>query len=411
MAEVFYYWGFSIDQTFISVLLSWIFLCTLAPLIAMNYQKLGFSGAVVSMLALISLVPTTTLIRYTSSYDLEYIFLMYLYWLALLSANLLIKPINLPINKAGSYSFPLVSVIVVCLSVLYVSYAFTGFRFQLSLLDVYEYRAEARDFQVSAIFGYLVSASDNLLPVVLVYCLVKRMKFASLILSFLIFINYGISSTKQVILLLALSYVVALFLKSATSRYYFIYGFFALSLLTLLEWWWVGSWFLTDLFTFRLMFIPSALHYEYFEFFSNNELDLYRQSAMRFFFESPYNENIQFMMGDYFIGDFGARANNGLFSEAYYNLGPAGVLIVPLVLIFIFKIIDGSLRGLDHRIGLIFAIASTFVFMSVPFPTALLSSGTVFIFFVISSLPRKKIRASKSSKSRLRTLDLQSSTI
>ena len=391
VSDVFYYWNFRRDSTLGSMSVSWLFLLTLSPLIIKTFQARGFSGAVVSMFILVSLVPTTTLIGFSSFYDGKFVLLIYIYWLILLMANISINVIKLPLNNSRDYFVASSILLSVCLSVVYVSFRYTGFRFQFSLIDVYQFRAEAREFEVGLLLGYLVSAADNLLPVILVYCLTIKRYFIASILSAVIFINYGISSTKQVIFLLMLAYFFSIFFKSREPKNYYIAGFSMLLIFSIIEWWFIGTWFLTDVFSFRLMFIPSSLHYAYFDFFSNNELDLYRQSALRVFFDSPYKDNIQFLMGERLIGDFSARANNGLFTEAYYNLGVAGVIFIPIIIVGILKFLEGALRGLDHRVGAIFAVAATFVFMSVPFPTALLSTGMLAIFLVLSFLPRNQV--------------------
>jgi hypothetical protein len=145
---------------------------------------------------------------------------------------------------------------------------------------------------------------------------------------------------------------------------------------------------LADIFAFRLLFIPATLHVEYFSFFRYEELDLLRQTALKFFFESPYKENIQFMIGNIWISDPDARANNGLFSDAYYNFGVVGVFVYPLLLVFFCKIIEGLGRGIDNRVLLVAVAASTFVFLSVPLTQALINCGLFVLAVILSLLPK-----------------------
>ena len=54
-------------------------------------------------------------------------------------------------------------------------------------------------------------------------------------------------------------------------------------------------------------------------------------------------------MGYEDIGDFSARANNGLFTDAYYNFGMIGVVIFSIIVVVILKILDGSVFGLSEK--------------------------------------------------------------
>jgi hypothetical protein len=100
-------------------------------------------------------------------------------------------------------------------------------------------------------------------------------------------------------------------------------------------------------------------------------------------------ENIQFLMGGYSIGDFSARANNGLFSDAYMNLGVVGVLIYPIILAVYLRILDGAANGLPDRIMPVIVIYVAFVLLGMTFTSALFTSGLLPLIFLLYSLPRK----------------------
>ena len=126
----------------------------------------------------------------------------------------------------------------------------------------------------------------------------------------------------------------------------------------------------------------------YYSFFSQNELDYFRQSFLKFFTESPYNENIGFLMGFEDIGDFTARANNGLFSDAYFNFGSLGIIIFPFILVFILKIIEGAFKDISERFALILIVFISFVFLGLPFSTALFSGGIITLIVLLLSMPK-----------------------
>jgi hypothetical protein len=150
-----------------------------------------------------------------------------------------------------------------------------------------------------------------------------------------------------------------------------------------------GSIFLTELSLYRVMILPAHLHWIHYEFFQSNELLYLTQSALKFFFDSPYKENIQFLLGDYFIGQITARANNGLFSDGYMNFGAASVLVYPVVTVFLLKLVEGAANGLSSSVQFMLMMSLSFVFLGLPLPTAFLSAGVGVLMILLSTLPRQ----------------------
>ena len=90
-------------------------------------------------------------------------------------------------------------------------------------------------------------------------------------------------------------------------------------------------------------------------------------------------------MGYYDIQDHTARANNGLFSDAYMNFGVFGVIIFPLIITLIFKFVDGYAYFIKNEsLKFIIIVMMAFVFISIPFSTALFSSGILFMILMLS---------------------------
>ena len=96
-------------------------------------------------------------------------------------------------------------------------------------------------------------------------------------------------------------------------------------------------------------------------------------------------------MGYEDIGDFGARANNGLFTDAYYNFGMIGVFIFPIIVVVILKILDGSVSGLSEKFLFIITVSTSFVLLGLPFSTALFSAGIIPLVFLLYTIPRNKL--------------------
>ena len=111
---------------------------------------------------------------------------------------------------------------------------------------------------------------------------------------------------------------------------------------------------------------------------------------MRAFYDSDYTTGLAFLIADFTIGDIGARANNGLFSDAYQNLGPLGILIMPILTILYLKTLDGATENTDQRLYFVLLLYISFVLLGIPLTTALLSSGLFALMLVLYFLPKNR---------------------
>lgn len=388
----FDYQFFYDNKNLLSVTSSWLMLLFLMPLILRIFQTPNLSSNIISVLIIVSLIPTTTMIAYNSTYAMEYVLLIFIYWLLLLVAQVFMPSILLTREtRWQSDLWSSILTIVLSLTVLYVSWYYTGFRFHFGLMDVYDVRTEARGYDIPLLLGYLSTFSDNLLPILLVYYMSKKSWKVSAFIALIILLNFGITATKQILFLLFLAIAGFYFVKSLKFSKYFIWLFSILSVICLVEYYLFSTFAISIFSLYRVMFIPAKLHYVYFDFFSRNELDYFRQSALKWLLESPYKENIGFIMGYQDIGQWSARANNGLFTDAYMNFGSIGVVYFPFILIFIVKLIEGSAKGLNERILFIITSGVSFVLLGIPFTTALFSSGLLLIILFLSLLPRNEL--------------------
>lgn len=388
----FGYQNFDNNPNFRSMFISWLMVLLLSPLIIKTNFQEKLSSGIIKVLIFISLIPTCTMIGFHSSYETEYIILIFLYWVVFLTSNLYMPKIILGnSNYLEKLKFDKILLVILCLAIIIASWRYTGFRFQFDIYNVYDIREQARGYPIPTIFGYLLTFADNILPIALVYSLYKKHNMLALSIGFIIFLNFGITGSKQVIFLLFLSLSGFYFIKNLKYTNKFIWLFITLLSLSILEFIYFNTFIISLFSTYRVLFIPAKLHYSFYNFFSNNELDYFRQSFFKFFTESPYKENIGFLIGYEDTGTWGGRANNGLFSDAYYNFGAIGVIIFPIIVVLILKILDGSASGLNQRFLFIIIISVSFILNNLPFSTAIVSAGIIPLIVFLYSLKRKSI--------------------
>jgi hypothetical protein len=384
------YQGFDRTPTLRGVLLSWLFLLLLLPLILRVFRSNVISAQITSVLVLISIIPTSTLVAFNPRYTTLYTLLIFVYWLLFLAACVWMPAIVAFRRPLRSHVPHLIALAVFSATILFMSWRFTGFRLHFGLFDIYELRAEARGYDVPTILGYVATIADNVLPILLAYYLRRRWLLIAAVVAVVIFYNFGISATKQVLFLLIFAIgSVAIRESSNLSRMIFWALVFVVGV-AILERLMIGTLFVGSLAVHRLFFIPAHLHWVHYDFFQTNQFLYLTQSALRFFFESPYRENVQFLLGEYFIGEIAARANNGLFSDGYMNFGSVSVLFYPILCVALLKLVDGAAAGLSKGVQFVIILALTFVFQGVPIPTALLTSGVAFLLILLPTLPRPR---------------------
>lgn len=389
VADAFSYQNFFYDgKTLRTELVSWALLFTLIPFIRRVFNDGSASGNILSLITLLSVIPMISVLSFRPDYDWQYLLLIVTFWSVFYGAWLFFPKITFAsFSGLRSEAFYMATIGVLSISVLIYSYINTGFRFHLDLIEVYDIRAEARDYIAPFPLNYFVSFADNILPVLLVYSMHRKRYFISSYLLIVIFLNFSISGTKQLLFIPFLGVAGYLFIRSYLNISRTLAAAIFLTILAIVEGRFLGSITLHGLFTYRVLFIPAELHFSYFSYFQANDFLYFSQSLLRMFTDAKV-ENIQFLIGEYSIGDFTARANNGLFSDAYMNLGLLGVVIYPVIFAIILRIIDGAVECLPQRIVFVVSVYVAFVLISMTLTAALLTSGLIFLIFLLYSLPR-----------------------
>lgn len=393
IAEVFDYQGLFLSaKTFWSNLISWTIFFVFCPFFIKFLADKTFSGNIISLLTITSVLPSITVIGYRSDYPYIYIFLMIAFWSIFFITWILTPKIQIKnLMKFQSHLFSYFILFICCFSVILYSYINTGLRLHLSLIDVYDVRAEARGFIAPFPLNYLVSLSDNLLAFFVVYLIYKRHFFMSLIVMSVIFINFSVAGTKQIVFTLVFGIIGYFFIKKLEFSSRFVWAGIGILAMGVAENWVLGENFVNTLFPYRVLFIPAELHYSYYSYFQSNDILFFSQSILKWLYPDIGSENIQFLLGEYSIGQFSARANNGLFSDAYMNLGIVGVLVYPVIIPILLRVFDGSVEGLPERILFVIVVYISFVLLGMTLTSALLTSGLLFMIFFMYSLPRQSV--------------------
>ena len=297
------YIGFLKNDTFETTLISWIFLIFFIPFIVkMNKRSSTFSTSVMTLFFCMSVIPTTTLIRYLN-FDVRFVFLIFFYWLFFFLYMFFFPKFKTLSAKTGNRRVITFLAILLSSVVVGISGIYTGFRFHFTLFDVYDLREEASNFNIPLIINYLHAAAGKLLPVLAVFYLAQKKYKIVAILVVVMLLNFGIGGHKSVFFSLFLAIIGFYFFRY--SRMIFAYwGFIVINFLALVEFLTLKTFSISVLMINRVLLTPSQLNYFYYDYFKDRELDYMRQGFLRWFnFTSPYKQNIAYIIGGEYFGD------------------------------------------------------------------------------------------------------------
>lgn len=382
------YIGFINSSDKLSLLFSWCSLLIFIPVVLKLYKKETMSANILVSLFMLSYVPMTSLMCFLTT-NINFFFLILLYWFTIFLSYDLMPSFKYKREKYYSkLPFPiLIVVFVLCGVVIFISGYYFNFRISLDLANVYELRYQEKELNVPSIFHYLLPAASNIIPVILVFFIDKRNKIAILIFSIILLLNFSIGGHKSILFKLLLCYAGYLIYDFKKIRYisWFLAG---LVFLGILEFTIIKTSFVNNFVVRRVLFVPGLLDFYYYDFFSINEADFFRQGILRRFgFDSPYSQPIAEIIGfNYFHDD--THANNGLFSDAYANMKFVGVLFFPFILSFIFKLFDWVSTGIHSKYLILPILVCATSFNSGFFTSVLLTNGVIILMFVLYFFPR-----------------------
>ncbi len=301
-----------------------------------------------------------------------------------------LKALDLAENRIYAVEYAIFAVSAV-LTIIY-SGMYADFRIFVKFEDVYEYRFEFLERSLPAFVSYTMRwISGAILPYFFVrFLLTKKYLFAgvTLILGLLM---YGIDGLKTTLLL----YVVCIYfywrvsvIKKKGKSYLSLFNEFVI-LLSVGILVCLGVYKATESYFFntelyRVLIIPSNIADNYYNFICDKEALMLRESILRAFLDSPYEESINYLVTNQ-VSDTGheAIANTGLYGDAYANFKMFGVMVYPIVYAAILRLWQWFNRGETNAFSLALAFIMIWNAINISFFTWLLTGG-VLLFFALA---------------------------
>lgn len=366
-------------------------------------KKERVSSLIVTVMYVLAYIPFTVMVRAGVYEDIDFIILHTGYWLILLAGQNFMLRVAMS-KKSMSFNFMNIRlndklVTILCAvsigTVLFISWRYTGFRLQFNILDVYGIRAEAAGYAIPIVLSYLLGWTGLINPIMCGYCLLNKRYGLALMFFCVQFVSFGIGAHKSVFFAPIVVALGVIFFKNITFnqiKLAGIWGTVALSIVGILENKIFSTFYIVGVFIRRMYYVPARLSYCYYDYFSCNEFDFFRSSFLRHFgFVSPYTEGISRRIGEIY-NNLGNNANNGLFSDAFSNLGYIGVFVMPVVLLIVLYTVDMCTIKLNPALIGIFGLLITFSIINTSIFTVIMTHGMLAMCVVMILLKRDIIK-------------------
>lgn len=386
----FQYDGFHYSSTVTSIIISYyILLMSLLPLFKVFDNRNNYlSNEILLVLYLLSFVPFTTMLG-CSLLSNDFILANCLFWLFLFIFTLVpirfkSQSISITGKKLIGESHLKIIAVFFAIIILYISAVYTHFRFHFGLSDVYELRAEARSYNFPTILSYAYSWTRMINSILIAYFLRKREWAWAITCIIIQLLNFGVDGSKTTLFLMLFAILVSVipsFNLQALNKWILI-SFVILIISCILAYYLFDNIVLISLFARRLLFVPVDISTKYYDFFTNNVPDYYRQSFLRLFgFTSPY-DSISYMIGRLYYNQV-TSANNGLISDVIANMGLPGIVFGPMLYAFVFKMLDIVTHRLDSRLVITVAMYAAITLVNTFLFRVLLTHGLIITFVLL----------------------------
>lgn len=378
----FGYWGFSYELNFSKVFFSII---SLLLIIQLSFNKCIYDLNrmflfywIFFIFLPITILFSVSLISYYHFF-IHFSFIFFVSLIFFLKRQLVftknyIKPISFEKNKYLIIIFTLVLSIPLIEVLLNFNIA------SFNLFDVYGIRLEARDTG-NRIIGYLKELLSRVVyPFFMIYGYIHK-KWVLFIFGFLsiVLIFGSTGALKSIIVVIPISFLFIKldFYKKVQNMLLLLV--YCLVFLPLIESFFFGTLFLTDLPSRRLFFVPGLIENAYFTEYLDKP-QFYMNSILKFFNETP--ELTTKLIGSKYFDRPEMNANVGIVIDGFINIGYLGVILHAVIIYFSLGLLNG-LKINSKYFGIFFVY---FYYMNTSFiGTLYLTHGLLFllIFFYI----------------------------
>lgn len=385
LSPAYAYSLFTTDFNLIRYALSSITVLIFSVPILFLYRQKTASSIMVILINFIYFIPLMTYYAFIDT-GIAFYIMSVIYWAIFMYCQLkfpvlYVKKTNSNIQKT------IINFITLIISsiVIFIWARYTNFNLQFDIIQVYETRAEFASISLPTVLIMLRSFASTVIPILILNAFVTKRRFLGIIIFIIGFLNFSIDGSKTAFFMLLVAVISYIFYKDWMIK-------IVCPLLTAIT---IASGLMIEIFDNiyplsmfirRVMFVPIQLSEFYIKYFSENSLNLFRNGFLdKIGFTSVYDLQIPRLMGQ-FMGNE-SSANNGLIGDAFSNLGFVGILIMPIILIVIFRFMDSLSKNISMNVIFVSCVNFSIGFTNSSWSTILLTHGFLVICMLLYIFP------------------------
>lgn len=390
VVPVYGYSGFTFGVNWVNIFFSIVYIGIISYFIIMQVD--GVKTFFSFMLILQVIIPMLCLYSFTEefvSYNIYVLMCIVCFIIISLASSINIDLINNFSNVTFSRLFLPFMTIITCFTLArYIMLNGLGI-FNLDITKVYDYRLLLRETMVGA-FAYLDAWTIKIInPFCIVYSLYRRKKFLLIFFVTLQVMLFGFSSHKSVLfsafVLVVFYYMTPLLIKKKSSV---VWCFIFANLFPLCLYFKdiTGIW--CGLFK-RLFFTPATLNFYYYDYFSVNGFDWFRQSFLRHFVSSNYDLLLPRIIGLEYFGNMETNANTGFLGAGYAQGGFLVMIVYSVIIGMLINVIAAFCKKLPPGLAVgITILPMSSLFTSGDLPSSLVTGGLLIALFLLYIMSR-----------------------
>jgi hypothetical protein len=379
--------GFILNPNPIKATESYLLFFVIFLLMPKGTQKI--SEIIIWLLVLFSYVPLLTLYALAEGPRLL-IYGVTLFWILVFALSLAVPISKITFIKknqgTGLYTFFFVAFAT---AIIFLIFKYGAFTFNFDLNKVYEIRRIFVGLDIP-FSNYLFNWVALILNPFFFVAFLRKKRWLLLVLSaFFQMALFSITGNKVYLFAIPFVLFIVWLIKTKRPLFSASIGISAIIIIGLVASFFGNNWF-SNLFANRTLLVPALVTFDYYDFFSKNDL-VYLSSNRIFndFLVYPYNLDPPHLIGSVYFGNPIMNVNCGIVADAYMNFGLPGFVILAFLLVILLKIADSFSNNKNIEMVIAAFGMSVIFFTNIPFLTLFLTDGMLLGLLILYLLPRE----------------------
>lgn len=387
--------GFVDDFNIYRYILSWSILFVFIPFV-IKYVRIETPSSIMMLtFNLMYFIPFLTLYA-LSGFSSSFFFYTMIYWLVMTLFYNFIGD-KRALVRTNDRLFYVLLFFIVLLNTIFTIY-YNGLVFKFNFENVYDIRLAVRDMDLPGFLGYLKPTATIFTLCGIIFSIIKKKWLWLCFFTISQLLAFSFGAHKSDFMYLFVAYILGFCGYNRSWGGLFIILLILLLIFSAIELYLYDVSFVGEIIIRRIIFMPSRLSFDFYEYFSNHELALLRNSILgKLGFESPYKDDIARIIGSE-LGNDEMNANTGICGDDFAQLGWYGLMFYPFIRVYLITFYDRCIKFIDTKIVFFVSVYYAVIFISGSLFSVLLTNGFLITCIVFMFKRREKLQYVSTQK-------------